>query len=609
MLPSLTDPASPRPVTSHGRASEQQHLVPHGADETQSAHSTCPYDDGSSHAPETAKGASIYRLVSDPGRAGQPKRSVAAAIKAWLPEVLWCLTSVLLFIALITILHQYDGRSIPQWPLGLTLNTLVAAFATLCRAASVVPVTEGISQLKWNYFVGQQRPLRDLYLFDQASRGPWGSVHLLGSLRGRIGAFVTPAALVLVTGLGTSFITQSAVSYSNELAGRPHDGAVVRAAPQYPDRTLNQQAERDIGNDIVRAASQAALNPVSEPWPMPEPRCPSSHCSWPEYRSLAVCTTIANVTEHLEWIEDEIDSDWLVALPDNLGYMTLEDIGREMMTMTSPEPPAPDFSDMSPNMTDEDRAAFLASNYPIIRPSLGIEILFHFCVNTYNITYHDGAPQTTLVASKVSLLNTTYNETGPHYSLVGERDEELFDIHDVWDYSMLDEVFRRDFAGGWSSTYSIDRASPFLRQIGINLYDGVDRQTPVMESDERMWRNILGLTGNIADSMTAYMRSTGRQQIQGEAFFPVTILRVRWEWLTFLAVQLVLTVVFLVSVIINTERMGVDIVKSSNMAELFALHIGEAEDSVKTGGISSSVDRKTAAELYHGGQGWKLKIQ
>jgi hypothetical protein len=104
------------------------------------------------------------------------------------------------------------------------------------------------------------------------------------------------------------------------------------------------------------------------------------------------------------------------------------------------------------------------------------------------------------------------------------------------------------------------------------------------------------------------MRTTGTQQVRGEAFFPEMILRVRWEWLTFLAVQLVLTIAFLVAVIIHTERMGMNIVKSSNMAELFALQHDYTEEALKIRGISVSVDGKTAAELFREGQEWKMKI-
>ncbi|KAF4439717.1 hypothetical protein FACUT_3933 [Fusarium acutatum] len=52
-------------------------------------------------------------------------------------------------------------------------------------ASMVIPVSEGLSQLKWNAFARSQRPLDDLKTFDQASRGPFGSLLLLSKTRGR----------------------------------------------------------------------------------------------------------------------------------------------------------------------------------------------------------------------------------------------------------------------------------------------------------------------------------------------------------------------------------------------------------------------------------------
>ena len=90
-----------------------------------------------------------------------------------------------LFVALVVVLVHYNNKRLPDWPLGLTLNTAVAALATAARSVIIIPVTEGISQLKWNWFVKKERPVRDLLTFDQASRGPWGSFRMMVAARGR----------------------------------------------------------------------------------------------------------------------------------------------------------------------------------------------------------------------------------------------------------------------------------------------------------------------------------------------------------------------------------------------------------------------------------------
>jgi hypothetical protein len=286
---------------------------------------------------------------------------------------------------------------------------------------------------------------------------------------------------------------------------------------------------------MARAASQAALNTVNNSWPMPQPRCPSSECSWPEISSLAVCSSIANVTEHLEWAQDGPDDAWMASLPNGFGYVVLNSIDREMMNISSPEAPMPEFSDLLPNMTREELSDLPPLVYPT-RPTLGnwdspdltratfsqlfvvfnnydnntdhkfraVEILFHFCVNTYNVTFQDGTPYTALVASHVEIDAHASNTTqGGAYTMMDMHGEGAFKVEDTTDYSILETILRQDFTGPWSSSFSVDVTSPFQRQIGKNLYDEVNRRTPLVEAEQRMWNNLLKMTGNIADSMTA----------------------------------------------------------------------------------------------------------
>lgn len=114
-----------------------------------------------------------------------PRRGLFGHIGAWTKEIVWCIVSVILVVVLVITLAQYDNKELPKWKMGLTLNTVIAIIATVCRSAMVVPVAEGLSQLKWNWFVTQERPLKDIRTFDQASRGPWSAIALIGKMRGR----------------------------------------------------------------------------------------------------------------------------------------------------------------------------------------------------------------------------------------------------------------------------------------------------------------------------------------------------------------------------------------------------------------------------------------
>jgi hypothetical protein len=114
-----------------------------------------------------------------------PHRRNWSHVWLWLPEFLWCITSLVLFGAIIAVLAWRDNKPLPDWYAGLTVNTVIALLATICRASTVVPISEGISQLKWNWLAQGTRPLRDLAVFDEASRGPWGSLRMVFKAKGQ----------------------------------------------------------------------------------------------------------------------------------------------------------------------------------------------------------------------------------------------------------------------------------------------------------------------------------------------------------------------------------------------------------------------------------------
>ena len=125
-------------------------------------------------------------LLQTHGEAVSGWHRTRRTLRAWWLECLCCVLTIGLFAGLVSMLARYQGEPVPQWPLDLPLSTVVAIIATLCRALMVFPVSEGLAQLKWHWFRGTRtRPVNDLYMFDQATRGPLGAVLLLFGLRGR----------------------------------------------------------------------------------------------------------------------------------------------------------------------------------------------------------------------------------------------------------------------------------------------------------------------------------------------------------------------------------------------------------------------------------------
>lgn len=103
---------------------------------------------------------------------------------SWTVEIISFTIALFSLVAVIGVLAHYDGEAMPNWPTGMTLNTLIALLTAIANAALASPLQQGLSQLKWINFKRESRPLTDMEAYDDASRGIWGSIKLLVMGRG-----------------------------------------------------------------------------------------------------------------------------------------------------------------------------------------------------------------------------------------------------------------------------------------------------------------------------------------------------------------------------------------------------------------------------------------
>jgi hypothetical protein len=103
---------------------------------------------------------------------------------SWVIEISSFVIGLCALVAMVGVLAHFDGRRMPNWPTGITLNTLIAVLAAIANAGIASPLQQGLSQLKWITFQREPRPLTDMEHFDDASRGVFGSAKLLVLGRG-----------------------------------------------------------------------------------------------------------------------------------------------------------------------------------------------------------------------------------------------------------------------------------------------------------------------------------------------------------------------------------------------------------------------------------------
>lgn len=109
-----------------------------------------------------------------------------ACIRCWIWEILALLVSILALMMIVLILYLFQGRSLLDWPCPITINSLIAIFSTVMKAALSVPVAASVSQAKWDWFHQDEgQNLADMEIYDQASRGLWGAMRMLTEIRWR----------------------------------------------------------------------------------------------------------------------------------------------------------------------------------------------------------------------------------------------------------------------------------------------------------------------------------------------------------------------------------------------------------------------------------------
>ena len=151
---------------------------------------------------------------------------------SWLPEILSLLFSVGCLAATAVILATTDGKALSQWHMPIRPNAMVSVFATVTKAALVYPVAECIGQFKWLYYGQQAHKTIDMQRFDDASRGPWGSLLLLSRLRGK-GFLVPIGCLITILAMAVDPFAQQIISFPSRTVPSDAVTAFTQRAQAY----------------------------------------------------------------------------------------------------------------------------------------------------------------------------------------------------------------------------------------------------------------------------------------------------------------------------------------------------------------------------------------
>jgi hypothetical protein len=130
---------------------------------------------GPSASNSSSKHEPVQFGTPQPSHAIQYKRSL---LREWRWEMLCWIFGSLTFAASLVVLTVFHNALLSEWKSKIQITTIIAALAQASTSSFLVPISSGIAQLKWTWFQRTRR-LFDLETFDQASRGPQGSLGLI----------------------------------------------------------------------------------------------------------------------------------------------------------------------------------------------------------------------------------------------------------------------------------------------------------------------------------------------------------------------------------------------------------------------------------------------
>ncbi|OTA93759.1 hypothetical protein M434DRAFT_72607 [Hypoxylon sp. CO27-5] len=220
---------------------------------------------------------------------------------------------------LVAILIYIDSRPLDQWNSTLSLNTLVSGLGAVSRTSLGFVISSCLGQVKWNWFKKRPDNLIAFDRFDDASRGPWGSLWLIIWLRAS--HWVTIGAIVTIILMGFEPFLQAVISFSGQKdpsldssrtqLGRSetidigsytsHGSTATMSIPLTPSNiSITVEPYRflpDLG--IISSFNDGfySSNRTKHTTPF---TCPTANCTWPIFTSLAVCSACNDLTSRLQ---------------------------------------------------------------------------------------------------------------------------------------------------------------------------------------------------------------------------------------------------------------------------------------------------------------------
>ncbi|MDI1490434.1 MAG: hypothetical protein OHK93_001637 [Ramalina farinacea] len=577
-------------------------------------------DSNASLEPDNEISYSPVNSVADEDiRDSHPEKAVVAKSSlydrfitdSWGLEFLGWLAATLILICLVILLAIFDNKPLVAWHSRLSLNTIIAIGTQFAQSALLLPISEGISQLKWLWY-SKRRPLEDMPYFHLGSNRPISSLILLWQRRTNLLVWLGVVSMALQILFGP--FVQQAVSLPTQKI-RTGEGSILRTQIYSAPPTIRWLVEEPNGRtrsppELMSAVELGLTQDHLSPSDVAG-SCDTGNCTFGIYTTLGVCSAVEDATSSIVELPCPYDYHEMYFNASACPY-TVRDLEKS--------PPIPYMSFIPGHSTlfvaaspgDYPNAlGTLVEFYVIYQPQLNVRFTkldpfsqsklaalkgtLSLCSHTYNSSMEFGVTTTNMISKDTSLTWIDYALHTYSVSPAAPNNITYNLFIDNMDLSNMIEYLQQSvFVGnismaGDASTFTTTASLG----IGSHLYcsaqgllatDGVKDLSDLME--------------NVAISLTNFFRTSTQSPDHqyGDATSYEIYFSVSWAWLVAPILSISLTIAFLAATILRSRRLGLPAWKSSQLASLLALD-PETRTALGKGMSSQSRTDITTKEL------------
>lgn len=222
------------------------------------------------------------------------------SISTWWQEF----TAILLLlgstIASFATLFPYQGKPLPDWPYAITIGALLSAYSVVLRLAATFLLSQGLAQSKWRWF-NSAKPLYDIVLHDNASRGPIGAFGLLWRLPLPVTWQWMGCVLAIVALLVGPF-TQQVIQYETCAVPAAVSNSNMPRSSVFIGQGVGDRRDPSAAYIGMTMPEQFAVNTGIYTPGSASFTCDSGNCTFAPYSSIGYCSSCEDVSSSVRFL-------------------------------------------------------------------------------------------------------------------------------------------------------------------------------------------------------------------------------------------------------------------------------------------------------------------